>query len=523
MTTGLFCRTGLAAWVSCPVHAPLLALPVGSFMARFEIPTGWTSQAYRFALDPTPTQVRLLESHCGAARFAFNHMLAFVRAVADQRAAERSYGISEPDLTPAQGWSLAALRKTWNRRKNSVAPRWQTNSKEAYNSGLDGLARALDAWAKSRCGKRAGKPVGFPRFKTRHLASRSVRFTTGAIRVEADRRHITLPRLGRIHTHETVRKLARRLDAGTARILSATVRCVGGRWYCAFQVIVVEKTRPAHAIRSRHPVVGVDAGVKDLLVVSTPEGTEVDRVPAPKPLTAAHARLLVLERRSARRCGPFDSQTHSHRKPSNRWLRTQQRIARVHTRVANIRAHEIHETTTKLAQQHEVVVAEHLNVDGMRRRGGARKRGLNRALADAALGRIRVQLEYKTAWNGTTLVLAPRSYPSTQLCSRCGAKTKLALRDRTYQCRNGCPPIDRDLNAAINLARLGVPTSGGEEGTGTGSSPAANHRVGDGRGANRKTVPAATPAGKAGGNETSTPHSDPADQTGTAPSQGEAA
>ena len=91
MTTGLFCRTGLAAWVSCPVHAPLLALPVGSFMARFEIPTGWTAQAYRFALDPTPTQVRLLESHCGAARFAFNHMLAFVRAVADQRAAERSY------------------------------------------------------------------------------------------------------------------------------------------------------------------------------------------------------------------------------------------------------------------------------------------------------------------------------------------------------------------------------------------------------------------------------------------------
>jgi hypothetical protein len=45
-------------------------------MTQFEIPAGWTAQAYRFALDPTPTQVRELESHCGAARFAFNYMLA---------------------------------------------------------------------------------------------------------------------------------------------------------------------------------------------------------------------------------------------------------------------------------------------------------------------------------------------------------------------------------------------------------------------------------------------------------------
>ena len=81
-------------------------------------------------------------------------------------------------------------------------------------------------------------------------AARSVRFTTGAIRVEADRHHVTLPRLGTIRTHESTRKLARRLEAGTARILSATVRCTGGRWQCAFQVIVAGKTRPGHAGRS---------------------------------------------------------------------------------------------------------------------------------------------------------------------------------------------------------------------------------------------------------------------------------
>ena len=63
-------------------------------MARFEVPDGWVAQAYRFALDPTAGQRRALESHAGAARFAFNHMLAQVMAVMAQRAAERSYGIA---------------------------------------------------------------------------------------------------------------------------------------------------------------------------------------------------------------------------------------------------------------------------------------------------------------------------------------------------------------------------------------------------------------------------------------------
>jgi putative transposase len=135
-----------------------------------------------------------------------------------------------------------------------------------------------------------------------------------------------------------------------------------------------------------------------------------------------------------------------------------------------------------------VVVIETLNVAGRGRRGGAHKSGLNRALHDAAFGRIRAQLAYKSSWYRTELINAPRFFASTQLCSRCGAKTKLPLRDRTYRCRSGCPPIDRDLNAAINLARLGDPMScdGGSR-TGTGSSPADSVTAVDGRGAIRKT------------------------------------
>jgi len=443
-------------------------------------------------------------------------MLALVKAVADQRAAERSYGIAEDQLTPVLGWSLPALRTVWNQRKGVCAPWWAENSKEAYNTGLEGLARGLDAWSKSRKGERAGRAVGFPRFKPAR-APKSVRFTTGAIRIEANRRYVTLPRLGAIRTHESTRKLARRIQAGTARVLSATVRHdSAGRWYCALQVIVAAKSRPAHARRSMHPVVGVDVGVKadSLLVVATPHGAEIARVAAPKSLTAAQARLRALQRRAARQQGPYDPATTSRRAPSKRWRATQARIGRTHAHAAAVRRDVLHKATSALAQQHQVVVVETLNAAGMRAAGGARKRGLNRALADAALAEIRRMLAYKTSWYGSTLVEADRYFPSSKTCSACGRrKPNLTLADRIFECDDcGAPRIDRDLGAAINLARLGEPHWG--ESSPAGSGPVA------GRGATHETEPA--PAGDAAGREASTPHHQPVDQTGTASPQGEA-
>lgn len=458
-------------------------------MARFEIPEGWTPQSYRFALDPTPTQLRGLASHAGAARFTHNHMLALVKAVMNQRAAERSYGIPEDQLTPVLGWSLPALRKVWNQRKGWYAPWWGENSKEAYNTGLDALARGLDAWSKSRKGQRAGRSVGFPRFKSAR-ARRSVRFTTGTIRIEA----------------------------GTARILSATVgQDSAGRWYCSLQTIVAGKARPVHAPRSAHPVVGVDVGVKadSLLVIATPDGVEVDRIPAPKSLSAAQSRLRALQRRAARQHGPFDAQTKSRRQPSKRWRVTQARIGRTHAHAAAVRRDVLHKATTALAQQHDVVAVETLNAAGMRTKGGAYKRGLNRALADAALAEIRRMLGYKTRWYGSHVVEADRFYPSSKTCTACGRrKPNLTLADRIFDCEHCGTRIDRDLGAAINLARLGVPTVVGEQSP-AGSGPVA------GRGATRETEPAS--AGEAAGVEASTPHHHPVDQTGTASPQGEAA
>lgn len=472
-------------------------------------------QAYRYALDPTPAQQRSLASHAGAARFSRNHMLRVVLAVMDQRAAERSYGVPESELTPALGWSLPALRRAWNVRKQSVAPWWQENSKEAYNSGLDSLARSLEAWTKSRSGQRAGRPVGFPRFHSKRRRS-SVRFTTGTIRVEPDRHHVSLPRLGRIHTHESTRKLGRRIQDGTARVLSATVtRDSAGRWYVALQALVQQHpARPRH-IGVRQPVVGVDVGVRNLLVVATPDGNEVERIPAPRSLADAQVRLRALQRRAARRQGPYDSASGRKRPASKRWHRTQAAIGKAVARAARIRLDTLHKATTRLAQQHRTIVVETLNIAGMRRSGGARKRGLNRALADAALAQVRRMLAYKTTWYGSRLVEADRWYPSSKTCSGCGGrKPRLLLADRTYGCEHCELIVDRDLNAAINLARLGEPQSMGEQSS-AGSGPVV------GRGAMRETEPGSS--GDAAGDEASTPPQHPLEKTGTASSQGEAA
>ena len=153
-------------------------------------------QAYRFALDPTALQRRPLASHCGAARFAFNWGLEQVQAAMALREFELCmYGGVRSELL---GWSLAALRREWNRNKAVVAPRWAANSKEACSSGLAALAVALKNWSDSRRGTRAGELVGFPRFRRRG-GRHACGFTTGRIRVD-DARHVTLPRVGRLRT-----------------------------------------------------------------------------------------------------------------------------------------------------------------------------------------------------------------------------------------------------------------------------------------------------------------------------------
>lgn len=278
----------------------------------FTVADGSVLQAYQYALDPSGPQAAALESHAGGARFAYNTMLRAVKANLSQREAERSYGIADADLTPTLSWSFQSLRNDFNRRKHTVAvrddgtPWWQENSKEVYANAVKNLSLALKNWGDSRAGARKGPRMGFPAFKSKR-STRAFAFTTGTIRIEADRHHVTLPRLGTLRVHESTRKLARRLEAGTARILRATVRFERGRWLVSLTCAVARTSqRPAHA-RCMAPVIGVDLGVKDLIVAATPDGQELLRQKAPRELRHASRRLRALQRKASRQLGPWDT------------------------------------------------------------------------------------------------------------------------------------------------------------------------------------------------------------------------
>jgi putative transposase len=379
-----------------------------------------------------------MRSHCGGQRYAFNWGLALVKANLAQRDAERSYGIADDRLTPSAPWSAYSLRKTWNLTKNEIAPWWGENSKEAYSSGLANLAAALGNWADSKRGKRLGRRLGFPRFKGKR-SGLSCRFTTGAFGLADDRRHVKLPRIGAVRTHESTRKLARHVERGNARIRSATVSFRAGRWFASFSV---EITRDDPAPTQPESVVGVDLGVKSLAVLSTGQ-----TVPNPRHLETAQRELRWLQRQAARRVGP-DRRTG--RRPSARWRTTQARIARLHATVANARRDGLHKLTTRLVRAYGVVVIEDLHVAGM-----VRNRRLARHVAGVGMAELCRQIEYKASWSGVRVHVADRWYPSSKTCSACGVvKAKLGLSERVYRCETCGLVLDRDLNAARNLATL---------------------------------------------------------------------
>ncbi|MFI5909625.1 RNA-guided endonuclease TnpB family protein [Dactylosporangium sp. NPDC051541] len=168
------------------------------------------------------------------------------------------------------------------------------------------------------------------------------------------------------------------------------------------------------------------------------------------------------------------------------------RLGRAHARVGHLRREELHKLTTRVAAEHGTIVVEDLNITGM-----LANRELARHIADAGFAEIRRQLAYKTGWNGGWLLVADRWYPSSKACSGCGTvRTELALHEREYECEACGLGIDRDRNAALNLAALAA------EFDTAGSGPVT------GRGADQKTrvrgqvavkrQPGTTPVGQTG-------------------------
>ena len=310
------------------------------------------TQAYRFALEPTPAQERALRSHAGAARFAWNWGLA---------KCEERYDAE------GKWYSAMDLHRLWNAAKKAdpALAWWGENSKCAYQEAFRDLGRALADFVKSKKGERKGRRLGFPRFKKRGRCRDSFRFGAGVMRCAGST--VTLPRLGTVRTHESTRKLARRLESGTARILSATVSRTARRWFVSFTVEVERAVAKRHARPGS--VIGIDLGVKTLLTGVDERGNVVT-ADGPKPLRASLRRLRRVSR------------AHSRKQPGSANRRKHAaRLARIHVRVANVRADALHKATTSLAARYETVVAEDLNVTGM-----LANRKLARAVADQGFG-----------------------------------------------------------------------------------------------------------------------------------------
>jgi transposase len=138
---------------------------------------------------------------------------------------------------------------------------------------------------------------------------------------------------------------------------------------------------------------------------------------------------------------------------STRMLRTEERVRRLQMRVANLRREQAHQLTTLLTREFGVIGVETLAVKNL-----LQNRRLSRHIADVGWGTVLTQLSYKTAWSdGSMLVAADRLYPSSKTCSACGAvRAKLSLSERVFTCeKSACGHVqDRDLNAALNLARM---------------------------------------------------------------------
>ena len=380
-------------------------------------------EAVKVALDPTPAQERLMLSHAGAARFAYNAALAHVKAALD--AGEK------PD------WSYYSLRRWWNANKDTLAvdadgvPWWRENSRDAANTGLEALADGLLNWSKSRKGKRKGPRVGFPKFKSKDRET--PRFTyaisgahTGAL-IKSDSKALWLPRIGRVHCMENV---TARVDG--AKVLNMTISRRGGRWYAA---LTVERDEPTVKQAPKGGAVGIDLGVKALATLS--DGTVI---PNPHHLQADEQRLKRAQQALSRKM-----------KGSKRRAKAKDRVARIHARVANRRTDTLHKVTARLAQTYSDICIEDLNVAGM-----VKNHHLAKAVSDASFFELRRLLEYKTAKTGAALHVIDRWYPSSKTCSNCGSvKAKLSLTERIYRCENCGLVIDRDLNAAINIMVAG--------------------------------------------------------------------
>jgi putative transposase len=360
-------------------------------------------RAHKIRLNPTPDQERYFRQAAGNARFAWNWAVARLREA-------RNAGEKLP--------LVGDLKAEFNRIKRDQFPFMLETTKCAPEQAFADLRQAIAHYfhdiTKRKNGKRRkdGKRVGFPKFKSRKRGYGSFYLSNDKFTV--DGHWLRVPKLGWVNMTEALR------FAG--KIMSARISERAGYWFVSIQVQLPE---PVRHVPDR--IIGVDLGVKALAVDSDGEVFENQ-----KHLTVALRKLRRLNRWLARK-----------QKGSNNWHKAKRTLARLHLRIANLRADATHKLTTRLAQKAGIIALETLNVAGM-----LKNRKLARAIADAAFSEMVRQLGYKAV----QVVRVDPFYPSSKTCNACGHINRdLTLADRVWVCPACGTVLERDVNAARNI------------------------------------------------------------------------
>ncbi len=361
--------------------------------------------AHKIALDPNNAQKTYFARAAGVARFAYNW------ALAEWKRQHKAWKADNSLPKPSQ----AALRRQLNAIKREQFPWMREVTKCAPQMAIIQLGEAFKNFFAGR--------AKYPQFRKKGVHDRFT-LTNDQFRIDGCR--IRIPNLGWVRMRESLR------FAG--KIMSATISRVADRWFVSITVDVPDGSHLPKA--ENQGAVGVDLGVAALATLSTGEV-----ITGPKPHKALLDRLRRLSRSLSRK-----------KKGSANYKKAKTKLARLHARIANIRADALHKLTTDLTRRFHTIGIEDLNVRGM-----AKNRHLARSIADMSFAEFRRQLTYKAAMRGVRLVVADRFFASSKTCSACGSVQKeMPLSVRQWTCPDCGTHHDRDVNAAINLKNMAV-------------------------------------------------------------------
>jgi putative transposase len=358
-----------------------------------------TILAHKIELQCNNKQATYFGKACGVSRYAYNWALAEW---------EKEY---QAGGKPNE----AALRRKLNSIKREQFPWMLEVTKNAPQMAIIQLGQAFKNFFANR--------AKYPRFRKKWIDDR---FTLTNDQFAVNEFSIRIPHLGWVRMRESLRF--------NGQIVSATISRVANKWFVSITVEVSEKILPAAS--ENQVAVGIDLGTSHFLTFSTGE-----QILGPKPLNTLLDRLRRESRSLSRK-----------KKGSNNRKKAQMKLSKLHARIATIRADAIHQATTRITDDFDIVVIEDLHVKGM-----IKNRRLSRSIADAGFHEFRRQLGYKAALKGKQVLVADRWFASSKICSGCGYRLeKLALSTREWECPQCGQQHDRDINAAKNLENLAV-------------------------------------------------------------------